>query len=58
MLILQLSTIVSIRSKKKKGKKLEKWEETYYRENRDKIEFKRKKTANDIAAEAYFKKWL
>ena len=54
----QLSTIVSIRSKKKKGKKLEKWEETYYRENRDKIDFKRKKTANDIAAEAYFKKWL
>lgn len=54
----QLSTIVSIRSKKKKGKKLEKWEETYYRENKDKIDFKRKKTAADIAATEYFEKWL
>lgn len=54
----QLSTIVSIRSKKKKGKKLEKWEETYYRENKDKIDFKRKITAADIAATEYFEKWL
>ena len=54
----QLSTIVSIRSKKKKGKKLEKWEETYYKENKDKIDFKRKQTAADIAATEYFEKWL
>lgn len=54
----QLSTIVSIRSKKRKGKKLEKWEETYYRENRDKIDFKKAKTAEDLAAKAYFDKWL
>lgn len=54
----QLSTIVSIRSKKRKGKKLEKWEETYYRENREKIDFKKARTAEDIAAKAYFDKWL
>ena len=54
----QLSTIVSIRSKKSKGKKLEKWEETYYRENREKIDFKRQETAEDIAAKQYFEKWL
>lgn len=54
----QLSTIVSIRSKKKKGKKLEKWEETYYRENRDRIDFKKAKTVADLAAQDYFNKWL
>ena len=54
----QLSTIVSIRSKKRKGKKLEKWEETYYRENREKIDFHKPKTTEDVAAEAYFNKWL
>lgn len=31
----QFSTIVSIRQKKKKGKKLEKWEQEFYAENRD-----------------------
>ena len=31
------ATIVSIRAKKQKGKKLEKWEEDFYRENHDKI---------------------
>lgn len=54
----QLSTIVSIRSKKSKGKKLEKWEDEYYRENRDKIDFKKPQSADDIAAQAYFKRWL
>lgn len=54
----QLATIVSIRNKKRKGKKLEKWEETYYRENKDKIDFKSRKTAADVAAMAYFDKWL
>lgn len=54
----QLSTIVSIRNKKKRGKKFEKWEETYYRENRDRIDLKSKKTAADIAAMEYFNKWL
>lgn len=54
----QLATVVSIRKKKRSGKKLEKWEETYYRENKDRIDFQRKKTAADNAAMEYFSKWL
>ena len=54
----QLSTVVSIRNKRKKGKKLEKWEEQYYRENRSKIDFCKKETAEDKAAKDYFNKWL
>lgn len=34
------STIVSIRQKKKKHKKMEKWEEEFYRENRSRIDLK------------------
>lgn len=54
----QLSTIVSIRSKRAKGKKLEKWEEAYYKEHKDRIDFKRPKTTEDTAAQEYFSKWL
>ena len=36
------STYVSIRDKKARGKKLEKWEEKIYKENRDAIEIKKK----------------
>ena len=54
----QLATVVSIRKKRKTGKKLEKWEETYYRENKSRIDFKSRKTVADIAAMEYFNKWL
>ena len=54
----QLSTIVSIRNKKKKGKKLEKWEEEFYRDNHDKVDFQRAETAEDKEAQNYFNKWL
>ena len=37
------SQVVSIRQKKQKGKKLEKWEEEYYRENKHLIDLKHKK---------------
>ncbi len=53
-----LSTIVSIRSKKKKGKKLEKWEEEYYKENREKVDFAKPETQEDAKAREYFDKWL
>lgn len=43
------STIVSIRSKRAKGKKLEKWEEEYYREHRKMVELPRKLTAEEQA---------
>jgi hypothetical protein len=42
------ATIVSIRSKKAKGKKMEKWEEEYYRENRKAIDLPVNLTAEEI----------
>lgn len=41
--------IVSIRSKKAKGKKLEKWEQEYYRENRGVIDIKKRLTESEQA---------
>lgn len=35
----QLSTLVSIRKKKAKGKKLEKWEQEYYQANKNAVDF-------------------
>lgn len=43
----QLSMIVSIREKLRKGKKLESWERDYYQQNRSRIDFKRKYTQRD-----------
>ena len=54
----QFSTIVSIRSKKSSGKKLEKWEEDFYRKNKDKVDFRKPKTQEDAAIQDYFTKWL
>ena len=54
----QLSTIVGIRAKKAKGKKLEKWEQEYYRENRQKIDFQTQDTEEKEAIREYFNKWL
>lgn len=41
------STIISIRSKRAKGKKLEKWEEEYLRENRKMVELPKKFTTEE-----------
>lgn len=41
------STIVSIRSKRAKGKKLDKWEEEYIREHREMVELPRKLTEEE-----------
>lgn len=54
----QLSSIVSIRAKRQKGKKLEKWEQDYYKENRKKIDFQTPDTPEKKATKAYFDKWL
>lgn len=43
----QLSTLVTIREKLRKGKKLESWEQDYYRRNRSRIDFKRQYTADE-----------
>ena len=45
----QLSTVVSIREKRRKGKKLTDWENDFYKNNREKINFKTKYTQNDNA---------
>lgn len=38
-----LSTVISIRDKKRRGKKLEKWEQEFYRNNRHIVDLKNKK---------------
>lgn len=37
----QLSTVVAIREKLRKGKRLEKWEHEYYKKNRSRVDLKR-----------------
>lgn len=41
------STVVNIRSKKNKGKKLEKWEQDFYKNNKDLIDLKRTYTEEE-----------
>lgn len=43
----QLSFVVSIRDKLRKGKKLEKYEKDFYRQNRSTVEFKKKITTKE-----------
>lgn len=54
----QLSTVISIRTKKAKGKKLEKWEQEYYRENKTMIDIKRPETESDRAEKESIMKYL
>lgn len=54
----QLSTIVSIRDKLSRGKKLEKWEQDFYRENKSRVDFKKKYSAEDLAEQERLKKLL
>ena len=54
----RLSTIVSIRSKKAKGQKLEKWEQEYYRENKSAIDFRTPESETIRAEKDDIMKWL
>lgn len=54
----QLSTVVGVRSKKAKGKKLDKWEQEYYRDNRQKVDFQTPDNPEKAALQEYFNKWL
>ena len=54
----QLSTVVSIRDKLRRGKKLEKWEQEFYRENKGRVELKKKYTAEELAEQERLKKLL
>lgn len=54
----QLSTIVTIRDKLRRKKKLEKWEQDFYRDNKSLIDFKKKYTAEELAEQERLKKIL
>lgn len=53
-----LSSVLDIRQKKAKHKKLEKYEQEFYRENRELIDFKRKETVEEKAERERIEKWL
>lgn len=53
-----LSTVINIRSKKNKKKKLEKYEEEFYRENKSLIDIEIKLTPEEQAEKEYFEKLL
>ena len=54
----QLSTIVSIRDKLRRGKKLETWEQEFYRENKARVELKKKYSAEELAEQERLKRLL
>lgn len=51
----QLSTVVGIREKRRKGKKLDSWERDFYRENRVMVDFQTHYTPEE---DEILKKWL
>lgn len=53
-----LSTVINIRSKKNKGKKLEKYEQEFYRENKSLIDLKKRLSAEEQAEIDYWNKLL
>lgn len=52
------STVLNIRSKRAKGKQLEKWEKEFYSENKEIVEIKPKLTQEEIEAEERLNKLL
>lgn len=54
----QLSTVVSIRDKLRRGKALEKWEKDFYRENKDKVDLKKRYSAQELLERERLKKLL
>lgn len=54
----QLATVVSIREKRRKGKKLSDWEREFYREHRSTVDFKTKYTEEELAERERLKKLL
>lgn len=48
------ATVVSIRNKKARGKKLEKWEQEYYRENSKTVDIKSKLSKEENEALSFF----
>ena len=53
-----LSTLVGIRDKLRRGKKLENYEQEYYRRNREKVKMRKKYSAEELAEQERLKKLL
>ena len=53
-----LSTVINIRQKKNKGKKLEKYEQEFYRENKSLIDIKTRLSAEEQAEKEYLERLL
>lgn len=53
-----VSSVLRIRQKQAKGKKLEKAEEEFYKANKSIIDLPKPETAEDRAVREYFEKWL
>ena len=54
----QLSAIVSIRDKLRRGKKLEQWEKDFYRENKARVDLPKRYSAQELEEQARLKKLL
>lgn len=54
----QLSTLVSIRDKLHRGKKLEEWEQRYYRDHKNQVDFEKRYSAEELAEQERLKKLL
>lgn len=54
----QLSTVVAIRDKLRRGKKLEQWEKDFYRENKHRVELRKRYTPEELAEQARLQKLL
>lgn len=51
----QLSTMVSLRDKLRRGKKLEKWEREFYQKNKARVDLKKRYSAEDLAEQERLK---
>ena len=54
----QLSTVVAIRDKLRRGKPLEKWETDFYRENKERVDLPKRYSAQDLQEQERLKKLL
>ena len=54
----QLSMLVSLRDKLARGKKLEKWEQEYYRKHKSRVDLKKRYSSEEIAAQERLKALL
>ena len=54
----QLSTVVSLRDKLRRGKKLEKWEREYYQKNKARVDIKKRYSSEELEEQERLKKLL